>query len=153
MELTAQEDIEAPQERVFDALSDFDTIERQVMSRGVDLTRTAEGPGAGMAWRAGFSFRGKPREAEITLTRCDPPDRMVFDSTSGGLDVTFTLDVVALSPARSRINVSTVLTPRTLSARLLVQSLKLAKGGMDKRFGKRIADLATGLERRIKGAA
>lgn len=153
MELTAREDIEAPQERVFAAMADFDLIERQAMRRGAEVTRVSEGPGKGMAWKVSFRFRGRPREADITLTEYDAPDRMVFHSRSGGLETEFAMDVVALSPNRTRINVTSVLVPKTLSARLLVQSLKLAKGGLDKRFRKRMADLAEGLEARLRGAA
>ena len=65
MELTAHEDIEAPQDRVFAMMADFDTIERQAMRRGLDVTRTGDGPGAGMAWDVAFQFRGKRRAAPI----------------------------------------------------------------------------------------
>ncbi|WP_305971436.1 MULTISPECIES: SRPBCC family protein [unclassified Mameliella] len=153
MELTAREDIEAPQDRVFAMMADFDSIERQAMRRGLEVTRTGDGPGAGMAWDVAFRFRGKRREAAITLTDYQPPERMVFDTVSGGLDITLTLDVVALSPARSRINVTTVMAARTLSARLFLQSMKLARGGMDKRFRKRVAELAGEMETRLRGAA
>lgn len=153
MELTAREDIEAPQERVFAAMADFDLIERQAMRRGAEVVRVAEGPGKGMAWKVSFRFRGRPREADITLTEFDRPDRMAFHSVTGGLEVDFTLDLVALSPNRTRINVTSVMVPKTLSARLLVQSLKLAKGGMDKRFRKRMAELASGLEARLRTGA
>lgn len=153
MELTASEDIDAPQEQVFAALSDFDTVERQAMRRGIEITRLSEGPGAGMSWRAKFTFRGKPRQAHITLTTYDKPENMVFHTVTGGLEMDFALDVVALSRGRTRINVTSVLAPKTLSARLLVQSLKLAKGGIDKRFRKRMADLASGLEARLQGTA
>ncbi|WP_417209673.1 SRPBCC family protein [Antarctobacter sp.] len=153
MELTAREDIEAPQDRVFAMLSDFDKIERQAMRRGTEITRTHDGPGAGMAWRATFQFRGKRRAAEVTLSTYDPPERMVFDSVSGGLAMVLTLDVVALSPSRTRINVSTVLSARTLSARLFLQSIKLARGGLDKRFRRRVGELAGDMENRLRGMA
>jgi uncharacterized protein YndB with AHSA1/START domain len=153
MELTAREDIEAPQEQVFAALADFDMVERQAMRRGIEITRLSDGPEVGMSWRAKFTFRGKPRQAHITLSTYDAPDRMVFHTVSGGLEMDFSLDLVALSRNRTRINVSSVLAPKTLSARLLVQSLKLAKGGIEKRFTRRMADLAAGLESRLKGVA
>ena len=153
MELTAHEDIEAPQDRVFAMMADFDTIERQAMRRGLDVTRTGDGPGAGMAWDVAFQLRGKRRAAAITLTDYQPPERMVFDTLSGGLDIKLTLDVVALSPTRTRINVTTVMAARTLSARLFLQSMKLARGGMDKRFRKRVAELAGEMETRLRGAA
>lgn len=160
MELTAREDIEAPLDRVFAALSDFDTVERQALRRGVDVQRTsgpatgsASGPAEGMTWRAGFSFRGKKREADIQLTEYEPGERMVFDSVSGGLKVRMVLDVVALSRARTRIGVTVDLAPTTLSARLLVQSLKLAKGGLDRKFRDRMKGLAQDLERKLQSGA
>lgn len=153
MELKASEDIEAPQEQVFAALTDFETIERQVMRRAIEITRTNDGPGAGMAWKVGFGFRGKPREADITLVRMDAPDRLEFNNVTGGLEVDLVVDVVALSRSRTRISVSSVMNPKTLSARLMVQSMKLAKGGVDKRFRNKIAELASGLEARLRGAA
>lgn len=153
MELTAREDIEAPQDRVFAMLSDFDTIERQAMRRGTEIIRTDDGPGVGMAWRATFQFRGKKRVAAVTLSTYEPPEQMVFDSVSGGLEMALTLDVVALSPTRTRINVTSVLGAKTLSARLFLQSIKLARGGIDKRFRKRVGELAGDMENRLRGMA
>jgi uncharacterized protein YndB with AHSA1/START domain len=151
MELTASEDIEAPQEQVFAALSDFDAVERQVMRRGIEITRLAEETGTGLAWQTKFTFRGKPRQAHISLVTSTAPERLKFHSVTGGLESDLTLDLIALSRNRTRITVTSVLMPKTLSARLLVQSLKLAKGGIDKRFRARMADLASGLETRLQG--
>lgn len=156
MQLTAREDIEAPLNRVFAALSDFDSVERQALRRGVDVQRTSgpvTGPAEGLAWRAGFTFRGKKRTADITLTEYQPPEGMTFDSVTGGLNVQMVMDVVALSRTRTRISVTVELKPKTLSARLLVQSLKLAKGGMDRRFRDRMKVLARDLESRLQAGA
>ena len=156
MQLTAREDIEAPLDRVFAALSDFDSVERQALRRGLDVQRTsgpATGPAEGMTWHAVFGFRGKQRAADIQLVEFQPPERMVFDSVSGGLKVQMVLDVVALSRTRTRIGVSVEMMPTTLSARLLVQSLKLAKGGMDRRFRDRMKGLARDLERKLQAGS
>ncbi|MBO9465424.1 hypothetical protein TRP8649_01473 [Pelagimonas phthalicica] len=153
MELTAREDIEAPLDRVFAEVTDFDGIERQVLRRGIDVRRTND-PGqvaAGMAWQAGFRFRGKTRTADIELAEYSAPEQLVFTSISGGLEARTTVDLVALSRSRTRIGVVTEFLPKTLSARLLVQSLKLAKGGIDKRFRNRMGLLAKDLENRLKG--
>lgn len=152
MELTAREDIEAPLDRVFAALTDFESVERQALRRGVDVQRLsgdAIGPTEGMSWRAVFSYRGKRRSADITLAEYTPPEQMVFETVSGGLNITMVLDIVALSRARTRIGARVVLAPKTLSARLMVQSLKLAKGGLDRRFKDRVSVLAKELERRL----
>lgn len=155
MELTAKEDIEAPLDRVFAELSDFVALERQAMRRGIEVQRHGGETGVteGMGWHVQFTFRGKKRDAEITLTEYTPPERMVFDSVSGGLEVHMVVDLIALSRTRTRIGVATELKPKTLSARLLVQSLKLAKGGIEKRFQTRAAGLAQDLEDRLKRSA
>ncbi len=50
--------------------------------------------------------------------------------------------MIALSPSKTRLKLSVDLRPQTLSARLLVQSLKLAKGNLDKKFDARVAELS-----------
>lgn len=153
MELTAREDIEAPLDRVFAEITDFEGIERQVLRRGIAVQRTNDtGEAAqGMAWQAGFKFRGKTRTADIEIADFNAPEQMVFQSVSGGLEARTIVDLVALSRSRTRIGVSTDFSAKTLSARLLLQSLKLAKGGLDKRFKTRMAHLAKDLENRLKG--
>ena len=155
MQLSAMEDIEAPLDRVFAALTDFEAIERQAMRRGATVRRkdSVAGPAAGMAWHAGFAFRGKTREADITLTVYTPPERMVFHSVVGGLETETVIELVALSRSRTRITLVSELMPKTLSARLLVQSLKLARGGIEKRFRKRMASHAKDLEDRMRRSA
>lgn len=152
MEFSTKEDIEAPIDRVFAAISDFDMIERSVLRRGVEVRRTdrRDGPGEGMTWDAAFKFRGKMREAKVVLTRYDPPNAMVFHTVSGGLETHTVVDCVALSRSRTRISMEVALQPKTLSARLLVQSLKLAKGSITKKFRVRAADYAKDLEDRLK---
>ena len=103
-----------------------------------------------MTWQAEFGFRGKPRTVEICLAEYSPPEQLIFDNASGGLEARLVIDLVALSRTRTRINLATELKPTTLSARLLVQSLKLAKGGLDKRFRHRVAGMAKELENRLR---
>ncbi|QFT64521.1 Polyketide cyclase / dehydrase and lipid transport [Roseivivax halotolerans] len=152
MQFSHKEDIEAPLDEVFAALSDFDTIERSILRRGVEVARTDRlaGPCAGMTWRATFSFRGKSRDAEVVLSRFEPPTLMVFDSVSGGLETRTIVECVALSRSRTRVGIDTTLTAKTLSARLILQSMKLAKGRIDRKFKDRVASAATELERRLK---
>lgn len=154
MELTTREDIEAPLDRVFAEAADFDRLERQVTRRGIELRRTggAERPGAGLSWRAGFRLHGKPRDAEIVLTEYDPPNAMVYHTASGGLEARTVIDFVALSRTRTRVGMKVELVPKTLSARLLVQSMKIARGNIEQRFRAKIADFARDIETRLKRA-
>lgn len=152
MQLTAREDIEAPLDRVFAEITNFESIERQAMRRGVEVWRKDEiaGPAPGMEWHAGFGFRGKLRNATVKLVDYTPPERLKFESEVGGLEARTLLELVPLSRGRTRVSIVSDLVPKTLSARLLVQSLKLAKGGIDKRFRHRMAGFAKELENKLK---
>ncbi|MDO6584039.1 SRPBCC family protein [Salipiger sp. 1_MG-2023] len=158
MDFSTREDIEAPLDRVFALASNFEQLERQVMRHGVEVTRLtpddiAPTPEGGKSWLASFRFRGKARSAQVDLTRYDPPNTMVYTTTAGGLRTLTTVEFVALSRTRTRIGISVELQPQTLSARLLVQSLKLARGTIEKRFKVAIANYATEIEKRFKRQA
>ncbi|WP_146586925.1 SRPBCC family protein [Puniceibacterium confluentis] len=152
MEFAAKEDVEAPLDQVFAEMSDFDMIERSVMRHGVEVQRKDPGcaPKEGSAWTAQFRFRGKTRDAAVTLTRYEPPQAMAFQTVSGGLEAQTRIDLVALSRSRTRISLVVDLQPKTLSARLLVQSMKLARSNLSKKFQLRAADYAKELEDRLK---
>lgn len=152
MELTTSEDIEAPLDAVFAAVADFDVLERSALRRGIDVRRTDQmfEPGPGMAWATTFAFRGKTRTANIEVTQYDRPESLTFAGTSGGLDVGVSMELVALSRSRTRLTMKVAPRPRTLSARLLMQSMKLAKGNIGKRFRVRVADYAKDIEDRAK---
>ncbi|KPP88428.1 MAG: Polyketide cyclase / dehydrase and lipid transport [Rhodobacteraceae bacterium HLUCCO07] len=148
MIFTTKEDIEVPREHVFAAVSDFDRFERQALRRGAEISRldVQTEPGLGMMWHIAFRFRGKRREIQIELVEYDPPNRMVFESRSPNVDGQMIVDLVALSPHRTRLRLEIELRPTTLAARLLVQSMKLAKGNLNKRFKIRVAEYAKATE-------
>lgn len=155
MQLSAVEDIAAPIEQVFEQLTEFDAIERQALRRGVDVRRqfVGDSPKNGEGWSARFRFRGKDREAKITVAEIDAPTFLRFFGISGGLETNTDIELVALSRSRTRVNVTVQFVPKTLSARLLVQSFKLARGTLSKRFRVRMAEFAKHIETRQAGFA
>lgn len=154
MKFTVTEEVEAAAERVFAEIGDPEVLARAAARRGVEVAREdgMETPGPGMTWRVRFDYRGRPREARIVLTGHEPPERLAAHSVSGGLEVDTVLDVEALSAGRSRIALEMVLAPKTLSARLLVQSLKLARGTLEKRLQARAAEVRREIEARLRKA-
>ncbi|MCF6329308.1 MAG: hypothetical protein L3J02_05870, partial [Henriciella sp.] len=76
------------------------------------------------------------------------PNTMRFDAESQGLNGVLNLELLALSSGRTRLSVKLNLAPKTLPARLLVQSLKLAKSNLNKRFKWRVAEYAKKVEDR-----
>ncbi|WP_172299574.1 SRPBCC family protein [Pseudoruegeria sp. HB172150] len=148
MKFSTREDIEASIDRVWAAVSDFDSFERQALRRGAEVTRTdGQGaPGIGSEWEVTFTFRGRPREIEAKIAEFDRPNTLSIDSHSGGLDGQLRAELLALSPRRTRLMVSLDLRPRNLAARLMIQSMKLAKSKISKRFANRIYDFAKHIE-------
>lgn len=155
MKFSTKEDIEAPIDHVFNEVSDFQAFERAALRRGAEVQRvdSLQAPGPGMSWRAQFKFRGRKREASIEVTQYDRPNALTCAFETGLLHGTLEVDLVALSRNRTRLSVVAELSPRNLTARLLMQSIKLARSSVDKKFRFRIAHFAKELEERHKRMA
>ncbi len=150
MKFTTKEDIEAPIEHVFKEVSDFHSFERSALRRGADIKRvdTHATAQVGSAWDVSFKYRGKERRLRATLAGLEAPNGFTAEIASKSIDGVTQIDLVALSRSRTRLSVSVELTPKTLAAKLLVKSLALAKGNMNKRFALRVADFAEDIEER-----
>lgn len=148
MELTAREDIEAPQDAVFDAISDFESFERIVLRRGAEVRRTDNQSvaGKGMCWNVAFGFRGRPREADLEIVEFNRPENMLVKGNSGGVEVDFRVDLVALSRGRTRLDIRSDVKATSLPARLLLQPMRLAQSNILRRFRKKIAVFAGKVE-------
>jgi hypothetical protein len=148
MKFSTREDIEAPIDYVFSRASDFAGFERQALRRGAQVARLG-GEGAvdvGTTWDIAFKFRNKDRKMRAVLQQLDDPSLIQIDTDSAGLGSVAKVELVSLSPKRTRLAVSIEISPKSLSARLLVQSLRLAKSNISKRFESRVRDFATTTE-------
>lgn len=150
MKFSTKEDVEAPIEAVFDMLCDFESFERSAMRRGAEVQRvdTMSKPGVGMTWNAVFPLRGKRRELTIEMVTFDRANEMVIDSMSQGLAGQMSFELMPLSRNTTRVLVALEIKPLNLSARLWVQSLKLAKATLSKKYKERVAEYARGMEER-----
>tara|TARA_R110002012_G_scaffold141776_1_gene299561 strand:- start:351 stop:824 length:474 start_codon:yes stop_codon:yes gene_type:complete len=150
MKFSTKEDVEAPIEAVFDMLCDFESFERSAMRRGAEVQRvdTMSKPGVGMTWNAVFPLRGKRRELTIEMVTFDRPNEMVIDSMSQGLAGQMSFELMPLSRNTTRVLVALEIKPLNLSARLWVQSLKLAKATLSKKYKERVAEYARSMEER-----
>ncbi|WP_306151856.1 SRPBCC family protein [Roseovarius sp. MMSF_3281] len=155
MKFSTKEDVEAPIDFVFNEVSDFQAFERAALRRGAEVQRidALQTPGPGMMWSAQFNFRGRKRDAEIELTQYDRPNELACTFRTHLLLGTLDVELVALSRKRTRVSIVTEFSPRNLTARLLVQSLKLARSSVEKKFRFRVAHFAKELEERYKRLA
>lgn len=154
MKFSTREDVEVPIEQAFDLICEFDTYERSAMRRGAEVRRTDSltEAGIGMKWKAAFKMRGKMRDLELEMVQFDRPNELCVLSSTSGIDGTGQIELLALSRNRTRVSVEYEIKPTNLSARLLVQSLKLAKSSLTKRYKMRVADYAKSIEERHKSS-
>jgi hypothetical protein len=145
VKIELHEDVAAPADFVFARLTDFARHERQALRRGAGVKRldNLAQPGVGAAWDISFDYRGKPRDLRAEITGWQQPEQVKIDTQSGGLNSKSVIDVIALSRTQTRINVVITLEPTSLTARLLVQSLKLARGSVTGRLQGRLKELGT----------
>ena len=150
MDFVAKADIEAPVVWVFQRVTDFTAFERQAMRRGADVRRAdaLPRPGLGSIWDVQFRFRGKDRQLRAEIASFEPPNGYDVQMVSPNLQGSMRVELVALSRAKTRLSVEMTVEAKTLPARLLLQSLKLAKGNMNGRFETRVTDFAKELQDR-----
>ncbi len=149
MKFSTREDIEAPIDEVFASLTDFAYFERQAMRRGIEVTRDNPAPGEGAAWSVRAPFRGKTRDIVLDVTRLVKPENLLVHSKSSGMSCDFEVKLMSLSRQRTRMIVSADIRPQTFAARVVIQSLKLAKATLSRRFETRVAGLARRIEDRF----
>lgn len=155
MKLKTSEDIEATMEQVFEAVSDFDGMERAALRRGAEVTRTDDmtSDGVGMRWHATFPYRNRDRIAELEITAFTVPNQLTLFSKVSGMEATVEVDLMSLSRTRTRMILSIDMRPKTISARLLIQSMKIARSTIMRRFRKRVADYAQTIEEKYRSRA
>ena len=155
MKFTTRDDIEAPIEFVFGQLTDFPGLERAAMRRGAEVLRTDSltRPGTGMTWHASFGFRGRTREVDLELTGMTPPDGLEMAFGSANLDGRMAVDLVALSRSRTRVTMSFELASKSLSGKLLLQSLKMARKTLTNRINERMSSYCEDISKRFRQSA
>ncbi len=138
MKFSLRQDSDLPAEVLFRAVSDFDRIERMLARRGIEVCRNAVvAPAVGAGWGVGFDLRGKRRELQLDLEQFDQPERIAMNGVGEGLNIAIALTVIALTRAKSRALFEVELRPRHMRARLMLQTAKLGKSQLDRKFAER----------------
>lgn len=148
MKFSTNEDIEAPIEATFSMFTDFDNFERSAIRRGAEVHRTdkTRRKGVGMTWLAKFEMRGKTREVEAEMVEYTANDTYTIEGHSSNLVGFFVVEMVPLSKSRTRVSIALELKPKSLSGRLMLQTLKLGKTRMTRAFKVKAAAVAKDFE-------
>lgn len=150
MKLTAKCDIEAPASFAYACLIDFATWERDAARRGVEVERPVDMPlsGIGAGWHIRFPFRGKVRKVLVRLEALTQDTDATFTMESPSMEGNTVVEVLSLSPRRTRLRVTVTVKPTTLAARLFLNTLRLAKGRVQTKFDARVQQLGAMVEDR-----
>lgn len=151
MKFTSRVEIEAPAQAVFDELCDYEAIDKLARKRAVSLKRTDKlaQPGIGMSWQSQFQFRGRIRDMDLRITRYEPPDTLEYIGQTQGFEIACLMQIVSLARSRSRLIITIEVRPKSLGARLLVQSARLGKSGLDRRFDDRVRRFGEKLDEQV----
>jgi uncharacterized protein YndB with AHSA1/START domain len=148
MKLSAKTDLEAPIAFVFAVLTDHPTWEREARSRGVDIQRPDGTPqtGVGATWKVRAPVRGKVRKMTFRLEEITPHHRLVFGFDGETVEGSLAVELLSLSPRSTRFRMAIDVTPKTLSARLFLNTLRLAKGKVQSRLDERLRQISARVE-------
>lgn len=152
MKLTAKTDLEVPAAAVFAILIDHSAWEREAIRNGIEIERPAGSPatGVGAEWRIRGHFRGKARKIQLRIDEMTPGQRMAIGIDSPSVEGVTRLEVMVLSPRRSRLRVDLEVKPKTLAARLFINTMRLAKGRAQARFEKGLNRLGSRIKERYE---
>ena len=151
MKLTAKTDLEVPAAAVYATLIDHSGWEREAIRNGIEVERPAGTPamGVGAEWRIRGHFRGKPRKVLVRIEEMTQDQRLALGIDSPSVEGTTRLEVMVLSPRRSRLRVDLEVKPKTLAARPFINTLRLAKGRVQSRFESRLGQLGARIKDRF----
>lgn len=154
MKFTGKTDIEATLNATFAQFADFESFERFGLQSGADIRRKDDltAPGPGMMWDLRMEYRGKPRRLDVELVDYDPPNNLNFTASSDAVNATILVELVPLSNRQTRAAVTLDVTPKSLAAKLAVQTARLTKGALNKKFKNRLNRFGKSLEDRINRA-
>lgn len=147
MHFTSKQDINAPIDYVFQHLTNFELYEAHGMRVGATIERldTFTQIQPGMCWHISGYYRGKKRNVELTLDTYEPVETLKYTCVSKPVDALIELHLTPLSRSETRIKIDIAVKAKQLSARVILQSARIAKNTLDRKFDTRMRNLANKL--------
>ncbi|WP_299647430.1 SRPBCC family protein [uncultured Jannaschia sp.] len=152
MKFVATNEVSASIEEVWAAVTDFDAFEARLSQRA-EVERRPPGPAAlGTIWDAQAEVMGASRDVEMRLSELAAPHAMTLSGKSDGIDLTANARLEELGPRRTRLTVTTEAKASSLGAKLMLQSIKLAKKTLVQRYRNYVAGFVRRIERGSRSA-
>ncbi|GHA44476.1 hypothetical protein GCM10008927_06660 [Amylibacter ulvae] len=154
MELKTKRTVQAPIDLVFQEFTNFVWFESVALSRGLNIERTDAMVDiqTGISWHLSGRIRGKQRDVDIAVTQFIPQKSTGFRCESKALDSQIDINFTPDGPARTKVKITIAPTAKNISARLMLQSVKLAQKTIEKRISSRMKDFCTTIEEKHASA-
>lgn len=152
MKLNARKDVDMAAAELFAAISDFAYFERLALSQGVVVDRLA-GEGrcaAGSVWRTRFLFRGRERTMTTRISEVETPRNLFLQGQSGNYDLFIAAHLAPLSRYETRLAVEFVVKPRSLAARMTIQTMRLARARIEARLSRKLGQFVDHVRTRAR---
>lgn len=155
MKFKVSDDVEAPVDWVWGGFTDFDAVESDIRARDAELVRVGDWKEAalGVAWRGSVPVRGKVRPIDAKIAEFRPDEHLQVESQVGGMSCEYDVTFTVLSPEVTRVAITLELKASTLSARLLLQTLKIARRKVIQRLEAAVVRQGTAVENDWRGRA
>lgn len=148
MQLSADRTVSAPVAFVFESFSDFVHLENLGIERGIEIDRMDNllEVGAGMSWHVAGVIRRKRRNIDVALNDYTPCSNLAF--RCGGTMMDADIQIQFKEVGASKTEVALVIAPeaKNISARLILQSAKLARRSIEGRLNGRLAEFCENIE-------
>ena len=150
MAFTAETDIKAPINFVYRQVTDFAALENYILAAGAFVERTdnLEEDGAGMSWRIEGEVRGRRRVIDIELKDIVEEEQLGYEVRSKDMVTQMEVEVISLDRTTTRLVSRIDPAAQSISARLILQSARLAQRTLEKRLRKRLNGFARTVETR-----
>ena len=150
MAFTAETDIKAPINFVYRQVTDFAALENYILAAGAFVERTdnLEEDGAGMSWRIEGEVRGRRRVIDIELKDIVEEEQLGYEVRSKDMITQMEVEVISLDRTTTRLVSRIDPAAQSISARLILQSARLAQRTLEKRLRKRLDGFAKTVETR-----
>lgn len=155
MHFASDDPIDTPASFAFQQMAAFDFFEELVRARGAEITRldTMTGAGIGVLWELRFVLRGRRRKIDLKLSDYVEPELIQVTGVSDGLLFVFRGTLEAEGPDRCRLRSRLDVKPRTLAGRMMLQSARLTKPTLNRRYKARLRDFALRTDRAYAAAS
>lgn len=134
MDITAKIDINAPREFTYKSLLDFDAHEKRIAAYGAEIARTKdiEKGDSHHEWSLSVNWRGQNRDLTLRTLDMVPSEVLTLETVSDLFTIHYDFKLISLSPKTSRLRLKTQTKGKSLKARILLQSARLASSRIER---------------------